>query len=375
LAGSAALTLLAGCSAVTHTTPAAVSFSEASASPSPAAGGPVRTYWISSDPVDWNYAPTGRNEITGADFTDTAKTYVGHGPGQLGPILGKCLYRAYTPEFEAVQSRPESEAYLGDLGPTIRAVVGDTIVVHFRNTCAFPTTMHPHGVEYTKDSEGSPYNDGTSGEDKADDDVPTNGQHTYVWHVPDRSGPGPMEGSSVGWMYHSHSDEIGDIYAGLSGFLVVTARGQARPDATPKDVDQEVFSLFEVDDESQSPLLADNIKRFLHGARLSEDDFAESNKRHSINGYLYGGGPMVTLHQGTRVRWYLMGMGTEVDLHTPHWHGNDVLVNGMRTDVVSLLPATMVTADMVPDAVGTWLYHCHVGDHITAGMVTRYRVE
>jgi hypothetical protein len=24
--------------------------------------------------------------------------------------------------------------------------------------------------------------------------------------------------------------------------------------------------------------------------------------------------------------------------------------------------------------VGTWLFHCHVNDHISAGMITRYRV-
>jgi hephaestin len=84
--------------------------------------------------------------------------------------------------------------------------------------------------------------------------------------------------------------------------------------------------------------------------------------------------PMIDVRARQHVRWYVMGMGTEVDLHTPHWHGDDVVVNGMRTDVVSLLPATMVVADMVPDDVGTWLLHCHVGDHITAGMVTRYRV-
>ena len=46
----------------------------------------------------------------------------------------------------------------------------------------------------------------------------------------------------------------------------------------------------------------------------------------------------------------------------------------MRTDVVSLLPASMVVADMVPDNPGTWLFHCHVNDHIAAGMLTRYRV-
>jgi hephaestin len=81
------------------------------------------------------------------------------------------------------------------------------------------------------------------------------------------------------------------------------------------------------------------------------------------------------MRRGERVRWYLMGMGTEVDLHTPHWHGNTVLAMGMRTDVVALLPATMVVADMVPDDPGTWLYHCHVGDHISAGMLARYVVR
>ena len=32
-----------------------------------------------------------------------------------------------------------------------------------------------------------------------------------------------------------------------------------------------------------------------------------------------------------------MAMGTEVDLHTPHWHGNVVTANGMKTDVVRLV--------------------------------------
>ena len=95
---------------------------------------------------------------------------------------------------------------------------------------------------------------------------------------------------------------------------------------------------------------------------------------HSINGYVYGNLPGLTMRKGEHVRWYLMGMGTEVDLHTPHWHGNTVTAMGMRTDVVSLLPASMVIADMVPDDVGTWLFHCHVTDHILAGMMATYTV-
>jgi hephaestin len=177
-------------------------------------------------------------------------------------------------------------------------------------------------------------------------------------------------------MYHGHADEVGDVYAGLNGFLVVTAKGKAKDDGSPSDVDREVFSLFLVTDENASPLLENNLKR-INGTKpeLDDEEFVESNLKHTINGYLYGTGPVVTMKAGQRVRWYLMAMGTEVDLHTPHWHGNTALINGMRMDVANLMPATMLTADLIPDAVGTWLFHCHVADHISAGMQSLYRVE
>jgi hypothetical protein len=105
-----------------------------------------------------------------------------------------------------------------------------------------------------------------------------------------------------------------------------------------------------------------------------DEEFQESNLMHSINGYVYGNMPMITMRRGERVRWYTMDMGTEVDLHSPHWHGNTLLVNGMRMDVVQLLPGGMVTGTMIPDDPGTWLFHCHVNDHILAGMLTRYQV-
>ena len=339
--------------------------------------GKTRTYYISADQVDWDYAPLGTNEITGEPFDEVADTYVKNGPGRIGSKYEKCLYRGYTDgSFTHRVARPAGERYLGLLGPVIRAEVGDTIKVVFRNTCPFPASVHPHGVFYAKGSEGAPYNDGTHGAKKDDDAVPTGGTHTYTWEVPQRAGPGPGDGSSVMWMYHSHTDEVSDTYAGLMGPMEITRRGMARPDGSPNDVDREVFALFSVMNENESPYLDANIQRFAQPPAPDPDDeeFQESNLMHSINGYVFGNQPMITMHRGEHVRWYVMSMGTEVDLHTPHWHGNTVTVNGMRMDVVSLLPATMVVADMVPDDVGTWLFHCHVNDHITAGMLTRYKV-
>ena len=340
--------------------------------------GVTRTYYIAAEEVVWNYAPDGRNEITGKPFDDVADTYVKTGAGRIGSRYLKCLYRGYTDAtFRARQSRSAADAYLGFLGPVIRAEVGDTIRVVFKNNCPFPTSVHPHGVLYDKSSEGAPYNDGTSGADKSDDAVRTGGRHTYTWEVPQRAGPGPSDSSSVMWMYHSHVDEVADTYAGLMGAIEITRAGMARPDGSPKDVDREVFELFSVMSENSSPFIETNLHRFAGKPYppLDDDDFVESNLMHSINGYVFGNQPMLTLRKGERVRWYVMSMGTEVDLHTPHWHGNDVSVNGMRMDTVSLLPASMVTADMVPDDVGIWLFHCHVNDHIRAGMLTRYRVS
>jgi len=339
--------------------------------------GVTRTYYISADPVVWNYAPDGRNDTTGKPFDEVADTYVRSGPGRIGSSYLKCLYRGYTDaSFTRLQPHPADEQYLGILGPVIRAEVGDTIKVVFRNTCPFPASVHPHGVFYEKDSEGAPYDDGTSGPDKSDDAVPTGGRHTYVWEVPERAGPGPGDGSSVMWMYHSHTDEVADTYAGLMGPMEITAQGMARPDGGPKDVDREFFELFSVMNENNSPFLHENLRRFAQAPYPNPDDeeFQESNLMHSINGYVFGNQPLVTMRRGERVRWYVMSMGTEVDLHTPHWHGNTVLVSGMRMDTVGLLPASMVVADMVPDDPGTWLFHCHVNDHLIAGMITRYRV-
>jgi hypothetical protein len=339
--------------------------------------GVTRTYYIGADSVVWDYAPDGKNDITSEPFDETADTYVQSGPGRIGSRYVKCLYRGYTDAtFRQLQERPASERYLGILGPVIRAEVGDTIKVVFRNSCPFRASVHPHGVFYEKDSEGAPYDDGTGGAYKSDDAVPTGGTYTYTWRVPERAGPAPGDGSSVMWMYHSHTDEVADTYAGLMGPIEITARGMARADGSPRDVDRELFEVFSVMNENQSPYLRTNVERFAQPPLPDPDDdeFLESNLMHSINGFVFGNQPLVTIHRSQRVRWYLMSMGTEVDLHTPHWHGNTVVVNGMRTDTVSLLPATMIVADMVPDDSGIWLFHCHVNDHIRAGMLTRYRI-
>jgi FtsP/CotA-like multicopper oxidase with cupredoxin domain len=345
-----------------------------------ALGGTTRTYYIAAEEVAWDYAPSGRNLITDQPFTEAEQVFVKRGPHRIGHVYRKAVYRAYTDETFATPVSPDPRwEHLGMLGPVIRAEVGDTLIVVFKNNTGFPNTVHPHGVFYEKDSEGAPYADGTSELDKEDDAVPPGGIHTYTWRVPERAGPGPSDPSSIVWLYHSHTDEVADTNAGLIGPIIITRKGEARADGSPKDVDREFVTLYSVIDENQSPYLDDNLRSYAEpndeGEEHEDEEFAESNLMHGINGYVYGNLPGLRMQQGEHVRWYVLGMGTEVDLHTPHWHAQTVTWMGHRADMVNLLPGGAEVVDMVPDNPGTWLMHCHVNDHIAAGMLATFTVD
>jgi FtsP/CotA-like multicopper oxidase with cupredoxin domain len=238
------------------------------------------------------------------------------------------------------------------------------------------------------------YADNVPDEQKAGAMVPPGAIFTYEWEVPERAGPGPNDPSSIVWVYHSHVNEYKDVASGLVGAIIVARRGQTNSDGTPKDVDREIFALFTAFNENQSWYVQENVAAHISAAdqkALNKRDnnfsdlhmyttftgkgFAETNFKFSINGYLYGDGPVMTMKQGQRVRWYLLDVGDVVNFHTPHWLGDDrVLFHGRRTDVFDLLPAGMETADMVPEAPGLWVLRCQVDDHMQAGMMARYQV-
>src|SRR3989449_8039419 len=179
----------------------------------------VRIYPIAADEVDWTYVPSrGDQAITGNkdDFANDSASR-----GTLDPnatTYRKATFREYTDSsFRSLKARPENWTHLGILGPLIRAEVGDTIKVVFRNHATRPYSLHPHGVFYQKDSEGFAYLDGTSGADREDDAIAPAASHTYIWPVPERAGPSEGDGSTAFWLYHSHVNEGRDINAGLIG--------------------------------------------------------------------------------------------------------------------------------------------------------------
>lgn len=67
----------------------------------------------------------------------------------------RCVY------LLSVQRRAPEWEHLGVLGPMLRGVVGDTLLVTFMNKLSNNSvSIHSHGMLYDKESEGSPYSDG-----------------------------------------------------------------------------------------------------------------------------------------------------------------------------------------------------------------------
>lgn len=330
----------------------------------------TRRYFIAAESELWDFAPAGRDEVCGLPIPQNVLRH---------RKSGKLRYVQYTDATFTAKVIPNPA--LGILGPALRGVVGETLAVTFFNRTAQPLSMHPHGVKYDKDSEGA-YHSLSPGRGAA---VGPGAKFTYVWQLDEASGPLPSEPSSKGWLYHSHVSGDAEANLGLVGALIVTDAKRARPDGTPNDVDREFASLFMIFNESGLDEAAVEAAEYagLPGATsAATPSWAEQQQqlelgfRYAINGHIYGNLPALQMNEGERTRWYLFALGSENDLHTAHWHGLRVIEEGRRrTDVIELLPASMKVADLLADNPGTWLYHCHVAEHMQEGMFARLIVH
>ncbi|KAG1665501.1 hypothetical protein FOA52_009762 [Chlamydomonas sp. UWO 241] len=356
----------------------------------PVVGGKDVRYFIAADEVDWNYLPMG-GIACGADGVavpveegSEAAMYVGMPEyPRIGSVYKKAIFREYTDaNFTTLKERSEADAYLGLLGPVLRAQVGDTIRILFKNNMVdHPGSMHPHGVLYNKSSEGSPYMDGTWNYDKADDAVRPGAMHEYIWAVPERAGPGFADPSSVMWMYHSHSDEALDTWAGLAGPMIITRRGaELKADGSPADVDSEVTLFLTAMDEAQSLFTADNIATYFGPSYALEDvlldeDFHVASLHRSINGFMFCNMPKLTFTAGSRVRFHYMSLGDIFDMHTPAVGLGGGFINlGQREDAIQMSAGGMHSVDAVLTEPGSWHLGCNVLEHEAGGLVGTYEV-
>jgi hypothetical protein len=123
----------------------------------------------------------------------------------------------------------------------------------------------------------------------------------------------------------------------VGAIIVGRAGATDAVDRKPTDVDREFVTIFNILDENDSPLLSENAyvslglddqasaaNRSTLAALRRDENFKESNQMHAINGY--GNLPGLTMMEGQRVRWHVVALGNQEDLHTAHWHGQTFIL-------------------------------------------------
>jgi FtsP/CotA-like multicopper oxidase with cupredoxin domain len=286
------------------------------------AHGRARDVWVEAVQTSWNVVPNGHDVIMGTPV-DRADS-----------VFPTVVYRRFSPYWRRPlpnASRSNADGLLIP-GPLIRGRVGDRLRIHFKNNDTLrrdPHSMHFHGVHYKPSSDGA-YVPGFSGKDA---NVKFGQNYTY------RLTAG---GDSVGvWPYHDHSPSMDDsIKGGLFGMLSIIGRHERAPDREF----EVVFSPFG--------------KNFM-----------------AINGRAFvGNTPVFRSKVGQSVQWDVMAMGS--DHHTFHVHGHRWRTPGhVPRDTQAVGPAESFRIRWREADPGTWLYHCHVEDHMMRGMIGIYRVS
>ncbi|KAA0712528.1 Ceruloplasmin [Triplophysa tibetana] len=337
----------------------------------------TREYFLAIKEIQWDYAPSGINVIQNKTIKEDeeARVFLEKGEKRIGRVYKKAVYQQYTDA--TYRQEIEKPKWLGYLGPLISAEEDDTIIVHMKNTATRVYSIHAHGVSYNKSSEGALYPDSSEKIEKTDDSVGPGKSFSYIWTLPVSHSPGKDDTNCLTRIYHSHVNAPKDIASGLIGPLIICKKGTLDVHGD-KSADYLYALMFTVSDENLSWYLDENIKTHCSATakvNKEDEDFQESNKMHSINGYVYGNLPDLSMCVGNKIHWHLFGMGNEVDIHSAYFHGQVLTDKSFHTDTVSLFPATFVNVEMVADNPGQWLLSCQVNDHLKAGMQAFFEIK
>ncbi|KAL2081363.1 hypothetical protein ACEWY4_023216 [Coilia grayii] len=323
----------------------------------------VRQYYLSAEEVDWDYGGYGqRRSDMKSDGRPTKFT--------------KVVYRGYLdPKFKIPDIRGEVDEHLGILGPVIRAEVGDTIMVVFRNLASRPYSVHANGVSYSKQMEGLSYVDGTPYWYQEDNAVRFNQSYTYMWKVSEKVGPKEGEADCRTWAYYSGVNPEKDISSGLIGPLLICRKGSLSE--KPLDV-REFVLLFMTFDENKSWYYEKNYEMIqrMNWRTVQDPLFKENLKFPAINGIVYALKGL-RMYTNQLANWHLINMGAANDVQSIHFHGQTFLNHQSklhRQSVYPLLPGGLATLQMWPAKPGLWLLESEVGESQQRGMQTLFLV-
>ncbi|XP_057285607.1 coagulation factor VIII isoform X1 [Pezoporus wallicus] len=326
----------------------------------------VRRYYIAAVETAWDYMHSDLLSVLQAPAGVS-----GH-PGPQPPLPGvppqyrKAVFVEY-PDASFTQPKPKP-AWMGLLGPTIQAEVYDVVVITFKNLASRPYNLHAVGVSYWKASEGAGYEDETSQPEKEGDRVDPGKTHTYVWEIPQNQGPTDGDSSCLTHSYSSNTDSVKDINSGLIGALLVCRPGTLASGGN-EDSHQEFVMLFAVFDEGKSWYSEPSSSAAPQPVPHNRTEL------HTINGYINGSLPGLTLCLKKQVNWHVIGVGTGAEVHSIFFEAHTFLVRSHRLSSLEISPATYLTAQIMPGTAGWFRMFCQIPSHQQAGMEAFVKVE
>ncbi|EPQ04593.1 Coagulation factor V [Myotis brandtii] len=297
----------------------------------------LRQFYVAAQGISWNYHP----EPTNPSLNPFATTFK------------KIVYREYEAYFH--KEKPQSKTS-GLLGPTLYAEVGDIMRVHFKNNADKPLSIHPQGIKYSKSSEGASYSDHTFPAEKLDDAVAPGHEYTYEWAISEDSGPTQDDPPCLTYIYYSYENLIQDFNSGLIGPLLICKKGTLTEDGSQKMFDRQQVLMFAVFDESKSWSQSSSVM-------------------YTVNGYVNGTMPDITVCAQDHISWHLIGMSSGPELFSIHFNGQVLEQNHHKVSAVTLVSATSTTANMTMGPEGKWIISSLIPKHFQAGMQARIDIE
>ncbi|GAB5592960.1 hypothetical protein Unana1_07860 [Umbelopsis nana] len=325
------------------------------------ATGVVRKHYIMIEEITWDYSPDKWDYYHNASLSDSpAKLWTSQGKTTIGTEYRKSVYREYSDA--SYTNAIDIPAWQGLMGPILRGEVGDSFEIHVKNQASRNYSMHPHGLKYVFEMEGAIYQDAMY------NSIAPNETFVYRWDIPPRSGPGPQDGDSLVWGYHSHVSEND-----MPGVLDAHAK--------PKHVDHEFVTTINVMDENRSSLFDQTLKGLssklmmndIQSSESNEKQFMVSNMKASVNGIMFGRPKDLIMKVGETIDWHLLAWGTDFDSFAVSWSNAAISKYNRLVEQVDLLPASFATIRVSPTETGTSDFGCN--NHMPQGLAMQFIVQ
>lgn len=231
-------------------------------------------------------------------------------------------------------------------GPEIRVPYGQRVRIVVKNDLPEGTTVHWHGIDVPNAMDGVP---GVTQE-------PIKPGASFIYEFTAVPAGGDSSGGT--FLYHTHGpQEDRQFGLGLSGAFVIEPK---QPQAY--DVEKTVM------------IQEWNLDAATGATRPAMEMEGMLPNFFTLNGKSFPATETVNVKRGQRVLLRLVGAGAFT--HPMHLHGTDFtvvakdghpLASPYKADVVQVGPGERYDIAFSFDRPGKWVFHCHIGHHLTNG--------